>query len=67
MKPPNPIKQDGLVGDLYEMSFTHTYLVGTGRNPKNRHNCLDSGYWCWKNALRHPQDIIKYIDRKLPS
>ena len=61
---------NGLVGDLYSIEVAHHYYVRGGlmSPPKgNRHACLLEGYWCPKNAIRHPQDIIKYIDRKLPS
>lgn len=25
------------------------------------HSCLRHGYWCWKNAIERPLDILKYI------
>lgn len=42
------------------MYFNHIYR-GTYDSKYYRHACLWNGYWCWKNALRHPQDIIKYL------
>lgn len=30
-----------------------------------RHACLRFGYWCWKNVLDHPLDILVFIKRKV--
>lgn len=39
--------------------FRSTYMGDSGR-----HACLINGYWCWRNVLRHPQDVISYFKRK---
>ena len=41
--------------------FNHAYLLNW-MGGKSRHFCLGSGYWCWQNFLRYPQDIIKYFE-----
>lgn len=50
---------------VYGVYFHHTYKVNGFFEPTiRRHDCLNSGYWCAKNALRHPQDIIKYLKKR---
>lgn len=56
-------KQDGLVGNLYGITFNHTYRVGLMGGTK-RHACLMEGYWCWQNVREHPRDVWLYIKRK---
>ena len=57
-------EKDGMVAEVVAMPFTHTYRVNGFFKPTvRRHDCLNSGYWCWKNALRHPQDIVKYLKK----
>lgn len=63
-----PIKDEYGAVDVYGVKFAHTYKVSGFFEPTTkRHDCLNSGYWCPQNALRHPQDIIKYLKRKLKS
>lgn len=41
-------------------------LISDGKKyiaPK-RHACLRSGYWCWKNVLDNPLDILVFIWKK---
>lgn len=32
---------------------------------KKRHFCLPMGYWCLKNFIEHPLDIIRYVKMKM--
>lgn len=51
-------------GELYAIEVEHIYQVrAQGRPP--RHACMQEGFWCPQNALLHPQDIIKYLRKKL--
>lgn len=68
----NPINKsdevlaEGLEGELYYLVFDHAYKNNGFMNPTiSRHDCLNSGYWCWSNFFRHPQDIKGYLKRKL--
>ena len=57
--------------------FSHIYLKsgfsvsremmedGESFEPKRNHVCLRMGYWCWKNALENPKDIITFSLNKL--
>lgn len=47
------------------MTFRHIYRSTFNQKGKDRHACLINGYWCWRNLLRHPLDIIKFIKRKV--
>ena len=50
--------------EVHTVKFAHTYQQSGFFEPTTkRHSCLREGYWCWQNALRHPQDIIKYLKR----
>lgn len=55
----------GLEGTLYQVSVNHFYLVTGFFTPvRRRHNCLPQGFWCWKNFLRHPQDVVAYFKKR---
>jgi hypothetical protein len=58
------LKQDGLMGELFEMYVNHTFYIGANGGP-DRHACLQEGVWCFQNFRQHPQDITKYLKRKL--
>lgn len=55
----------GLEAKLYEIQIAHFYESrGFFTRVKPRHSCLRQGYWCWKNFLRHPRDLVDYIEKK---
>ena len=62
--------------EMEEMHFNHMYFSkgfmnhmyfskGFMSKKRGTHCCLKMGYWCWKNALERPQDILVYLKRKL--
>jgi hypothetical protein len=53
--------------DVQEIEISHEYYIKGGffTDGENRHACLQRGWWCWQNFKEHPQDIIKYIKKKL--
>lgn len=52
---------DGIVGEIAKVSYWHTYKLSGFMDKKGRHDCLRSGYWCWRNLLEHPLDLVKYL------
>ncbi len=56
-------KVDNRVETLY---FRHLYrTAGFTTGAKKTHACLLHGYWCWKNALERPGDVLRFIKGKL--
>lgn len=55
---------DNTTSVLYFKHMYQTTFALTNELVPRRHACLKMGYWCWRNALRHPQDVMPYLRRK---
>lgn len=51
---------DDTAGTMYFQHIYRTNYSGTWR----QHACLKMGYWCWRNALSRPQDILPFLRKK---
>lgn len=56
---PIDIVDDYPASHSYNLTFTHMYGYGS-----NKHICIENGYWCWKQALRHPVVAIKFLIKR---
>ena len=46
--------------------FSHIYRTsGFTKDAKRTHACLRHGYWCWKNLLERPKDILSFFKGKI--
>lgn len=46
--------------------FSHIYLTGFfATQGRRKHYCLQRGYWCKSQAVRHPIEAIRYALRRL--
>lgn len=42
----------------------HLYSLNW-KDDKKEHSCLRFGKWCWRDAIEHPLDALKYLQYRM--